>query len=198
MYRGAVVRAICDHPDLELVGEAVDGEQALTMIQELAPDVALVDMQLPKRDGLEVLRALIRDGAHTRVVFLTAYAEPPVVHAALAAGASGYLSKDADENEICQAVLAAAKGETVLSPQLQSALLSQVRQQALREEPALSPREREILKLVSDGRTGTEIGRELHLSPTTVKSYMQRIYEKLGVNDRASAVAGAIRRGILE
>lgn len=198
MYRGAVVRAITDHPELELVGEAVDGDEAIALVRELAPDVVLLDMQLPKRDGLEVLRTLTRENSPARVVFLSASVEARLVHVALTEGASGFLSKDANEREICEAAIAAARGENVLSPQLQSGLMNEVRQHALREQPALSPREREILALVSRGLTGVEIGNELHLSPTTVKSYMQRIYEKLGVNDRASAVADAIRRGILE
>jgi two-component system nitrate/nitrite response regulator NarL len=198
LYRESVVRAVRERPEFELVGEAADGRDALDEIRRLEPDVAVLDVKMPELDGLQVLNAVNRDGLGTRVVLLSAFLEGAVVYQAVAAGAAAYLSKDADRAEICDAVAAVARGETVLSPDAQAGIASEVRVRGRSERPALTPREHEILAFVADGLAAPEIAGRLHLSPATVKGHLQAVYEKLGVSDRAAAVAEGMRRGLLE
>lgn len=199
MLREGVARSVRDRPDLVLVGEAGSGRQALELVRDERPDVALLDMRMPDIDGLTVLRTLGAEGSPTRVVFLSAFADGPTVYAALEAGAAGFLTKDADRQSICDALVAASRGETMLSPELQNELAAQIFARARAETGrALTARELEVLRLAARGRTGPEIARELFVSPTTVKSHLQNAYEKLGVSDRAAAVAEAMRRGLVE
>lgn len=201
MYRRSLRAAIDDHADLELVGDAADGNQALDRVRELQPDVALLDLRMPGLDGFEVLTALREDerSSHVRssdVLFLSAFGDSATVHRALEAGASGFLSKDAEESEICEAILSVARdGQIVVSPQLQQAVFDRIRQQA--SGSRLSAREKQILAGVAAGKSLAAIGEELSLSPATVKTYLHRAYEKLGVSDRAAAVAKAYQQGIL-
>jgi two-component system, NarL family, nitrate/nitrite response regulator NarL len=199
MLREGVARSVRDHPDLLLVGEADNGHDALALIRAEQPDVALLDMRMPEFDGMDTLRALIADGSPTRVIFLSAFADGPTVYAALAAGAAGFLAKDADRRTICEALVAAAHGETVLAPELQAGVAFEIRARACAEAgPKLTARELEVLGLAAGGRNGPDIARLLVVSPTTVKSHLQNAYQKLGVSDRAAAVAEAMRRGLLD
>ncbi len=198
LYRESVVRAVKDRPEFELVGEAADGRTVLEDIRRLGPDVAVLDYKMPELDGLQVLNAIQRDGLPTRVVLLSAFLEGAVVYQAVAAGAAAYLSKDADRARICDAIAAVARGETVLSPEAQAGIATEVRVRGRVERPALTGREHEILVLVAEGRAAPDIAGQLHLSPATVKGHLQAIYEKLGVSDRAAAVAEGMRRGLLE
>ncbi|HEX8854461.1 MAG TPA: response regulator transcription factor [Thermoleophilaceae bacterium] len=198
LFREAIVRAVRDRPDLELVGEASSGREALELVRELTPDVAVIDLKMPDLDGLEVARAVQRDGLPTRVAILTAFLDGTLVFQAIAAGASAYLSKDAERNAITDAIAAVARGETVLAPEAQAGIAGEVRVRGMEERPALTPREQEILEHVAAGRAAPEIAKLLYLSPATVKGHLQNLYEKLGVSDRAAAVAEGMRRGLLE
>jgi two-component system, NarL family, nitrate/nitrite response regulator NarL len=198
LYREGVVRAIKERPELELVGEARDGREALAMIKELQPDVAVLDVKMPQLDGLQVANAVVRDAARTRVLMLSAFLDRQIVFQAVAAGAAGYLSKDADRLEITDAILAVNRGDTVLAPEVQAGVAAEVRSRWRPDVPSLSERERQVLEMVAEGMLAPEIGRRLYLSPATVKSHLQSLYEKLGVSDRAAAVAEAMRRGVLE
>lgn len=199
VYRDGIARAVRDRPGLELVGEASGGREALELIAAHEPDVALLDFRMPDLDGQAVLGALVRKGSGARVVFLSADTEPAIVFAALAGGATGYLSKAANRSTICDAIAAAARGETVLSPELQTGLAGQIRLHGVDSDRiVLSPREREVLALTAEGRSAPEIATRLVLAPTTVKTHLQNLYDKLGVSDRAAAVAEAMRRGLLE
>ena len=197
VFREGIVRAIKDRPELELVGEAADGREALDMVRRLDPDVAVLDVKMPGLDGIQVVNAITRDGLRTRVVLLSAFVEGEVVYGAISSGAAGYLSKDADRQRICEAVSAVARGETVLSPEIQAGIAEQIRARG-GDAPPLSARERQVLELIAEGLTVAEIGERIHLSPGTIKSHLQSLYEKLGVSDRAAAVATAMRRGLLE
>jgi two-component system nitrate/nitrite response regulator NarL len=197
LYREGVVGAIKQRPDLEVVGEAADGAEALALIGELAPDVALVDMKM-KVDGSAVLQAVKQARLPTRIVFLSAFVESAVVYQALEAGAAGYLSKHADRDAICDALSTAARGQTILCPETQTVLSEQIRRRRDAERSALSAREREVLSLAANGLSAPAIGRELQLGTTTVKSHLAHVYAKLGVSDRAAAVAVALRRGLLD
>jgi two-component system nitrate/nitrite response regulator NarL len=195
--RGALARLVREDAALELVGEAVDGEQALALIDAVAPDVALLDVRMPRLDGLAILARLRTSGSSVRVLLISGGDDSEVAHEAIAQGACGFLSKDAEETEIAEAILAVARGRSVLSAALQSGVLDLIRAHS-RGTIQLSARERELLELAAAGLTTPEIARKLYLSPNTVKTYWQRLYEKLGASDRASAVAEAIRRGLLQ
>jgi two-component system nitrate/nitrite response regulator NarL len=199
LYREAVTRAIKHRPELELVAVAEDGRQALDSISAEAPDVALIDRELDELSAEQVLNAVGRDGIETRILLIAADPEPELVYAAIANGAAGYLTKDADAKELCEAIGAVGRGSTVLAPQLQAGIASEIRLRSERDgRPFLSQRESEVLKLVAAGLTAPEIARRIHLSPATVKSHLQSLYQKLDVRERAAAVAVAMRRGLVE
>lgn len=198
MYREGVVSVLRRRAEIDSVAEAATGREAIEVLGRVQPDVALLDVQMADLDGVQVARVITREALPTRALFLSAYYDQEIVYKALAAGAAGYLSKDARGNEIADAVIAVARGETVLGRDIQAAVARRIRQTAEQTAPILSTREREVLQLVSAGLSSPEIARRLNLSPTTVKTHLQRVYEKLGVADRAAAVAEAMRRGLLE
>jgi two-component system nitrate/nitrite response regulator NarL len=198
LVREGLVRAVAGQPALEMVGSAGDGREALEAIRRIQPDVALLDVKMPELDGLAVVRALQRDDLPTRVVFLSAYVDSAVAYRALAEGAVGFLSKEASAATVCDAIVAAHRGETVMSPEVQGGIAEEIRLRAAPERVALSGREREVLELIAEGQSAPEIAKQLHLSPATVKGHLQGLYEKLGVSERAAAVAEAMRRGLLE
>jgi len=186
LFRSALVDALKRRPDLELIGEAEDGRQALELTRGLRPDVVLMDARLPALDGVEVLRSVVSERLPTRVLMLSAEASGPVVSEAMEIGAAGYLVKTADADAIGDAVSAVARGQTLAGEALPAP-----------ERPALTARETEILALAAEGRSGPQIGRELNVAAATVKTHLKNIYEKLGVTDRAAAVAEGIRRGLV-
>ena len=141
---------------------------------------------------------MARDRLRTRVVLIAARPEPGEVYAALADGAAGYITKDADARELCDAITAVARGKTVLASELQAGVAGEIRLRAPHDRPVMSERERETLMLIAEGLSAPQIGRTLHLSTATVKTHLQHIYEKLDVSERAAAVAEAMRRGLLE
>jgi len=198
LYREAVVRAVRERPEFELVAEVGDGQAALAAIAELAPDVAVLDVKMPGLTGLQVLNAVRRDGHATRVVLLSAFLDGAMAFEGVAAGAAAYLGKDADGRRIADTVAAVHRGETVFDPEVQAGLAAEIRARGAHDRPMLSDREREVLVAIAEGKSAPEIGRELYLSTATIKSHLQGLYEKLGVSDRAAAVAEAMRRGLLE
>jgi two-component system nitrate/nitrite response regulator NarL len=198
LYREGVVRALSGSGRVEIVAEAGDGRTALAEIEEHRPDVALLDYKLPELDGVAVTHAVVRDGLPTRVLLLSAYTESGVVYKALETGASGFVPKEARREQIVDAVLACARGENVLPTDLASGLVSEIRLRAVDDAPALTERESQILRLIAKGKSLPDIAGELFLGVTTVKTHVQHLYEKLGVSDRAAAVAEAMRRGLIE
>jgi two-component system nitrate/nitrite response regulator NarL len=198
LYREAVVRAVRSRPEFELVGQAQDGREALAAIRASSPDVAVVDVEMPSLGGVEVVRAVARDGLPTRVVLLSAHLESDTVYAAVADGARAYLSKAWPAERICDALLAVARGEVVLPEEVQAGLAAAIRSHAHPPRPTLSPREQQVLVLIAEGMTAPAVGEQLHVSPATVKTHLKTLYEKLGVSDRAAAVAEGMRRGLIE
>lgn len=198
LFRDGVTRALRASGRVQVVGEAADGRTALALINEQRPDVAVLDYGLPELNGLAVAHAVVRDGLPTRVLFLSAHTESSVVYTALEAGAAGYLSKEARREQIVDAVIACAAGRDVVPADIAAGLASEIRLRARNDAPVLTPREREVLNLIAAGRSLPEIARELILGLTTVKTHVQHLYEKLGVSDRAAAVAEAMRRGLIE
>ncbi|MGW4567929.1 response regulator [Streptomyces sp. NPDC004561] len=181
-------------PGFRVLGEAADGGEAVERAAALDPDVVLMDLRMPGGSGVAAIRELARRGARAKVLVLTTYDTDSDTLPAIEAGATGYLLKDAPRDELFNAVRAAAEGRTVLSPAVASRLVQAVRSPG--NEP-LSAREREVLALVARGTSNREIARELFISEATVKTHLTHLYAKLGVNDRAAAVAVGYDRGIL-
>ena len=198
VFRDGLIRALRSRPEFELVGESSDGRGALEALRELQPDVALLDVKMPGLDGPSIAHALRRDRLPTRVVLISAHAPSELVYRAISLGAAAYLSKEASREEICDTVAAVARGETRLSPEVQAELVRQIQMRATDDRPVLSPREREVLELIAEGLSAPDIAKRLHVSPATVKTHLQTLYEKLQVSDRAAAVASAMRNGLLE
>ncbi|PTL81587.1 response regulator transcription factor [Vitiosangium sp. GDMCC 1.1324] len=187
--------------DIEVVGEASSGEQALELAREHAPDVALMDLLMPGIGGIEATRRLKEVSPRTQILMLTSYHEDEHILPALRAGALSYLLKDASADELVQAVRKAASGEATLSPQVASQVVRSLRQPTREREilplhSELSEREREVLLLVADGLTNTDIARRLGISEKTVKSHVSNILGKLQVEDRTQAAAFAWREGL--
>ncbi|MQS12102.1 response regulator transcription factor [Streptomyces kaniharaensis] len=181
-------------PGFEVVGEAGDGAEALPLIAALRPDVVLMDLRMPRMDGVTTIRTMAERGLPGRVLVLTTYDTDADVLPAVRAGATGYLLKDAAREELFHAVRAAARGASVIAPTVAAKLLGQVRE-PVRE--ALSRREVEVLELVASGATNREAAARLFISEATVKTHLIHIYTKLDVKDRASAVAAAYNLGLL-
>ncbi len=195
-YRDDISRAISERPGVEMAGTAGNGLAALDGIRRELPDVAVLAIDLSGMGGIEITVRLVREALATRVLLLSA--APEDVYDALAAGAAGYLMRRAHPESVCGAVQAVARGENVLAPEAQDALIDRIRDRAGQVRAALSGREHEVLRLTAEGLSAPQIGAELHLSPTTVKSHLHGAYDKLGVSDRAAAVAVAIRSGLLD
>ncbi|MFC8297626.1 response regulator [Micromonospora orduensis] len=181
-------------PDFEVVGEARDGAEALALAAHSRPDVVLMDLRMPGMDGVTAIGRLVGSGSQAKVLVLTTYDTDADVLPAIEAGATGYLLKDAPREELVRAVRAAARGEAVLSPSVAGRLMGRLRAPA--EEP-LSHRELEVLAMVAKGTSNREAAARLFISEATVKTHLLHVYAKLGVNDRAAAVAVAYDRGLL-
>ena len=181
-------------PEFEVVGEAADGAEAVAYAQALDPDVVLMDLRMPGMDGVAAIRKLATLAIRAKVLVLTTYDTDSDVLPAIEAGATGYLLKDTPRAELLRAVRAAARGEAVLSPTVATKLLGQVRAPA---KDDLSKRELEVLALIAKGATNREAAAKLFISEATVKTHLLHLYAKLGVSDRAAAVATAFARGLL-
>jgi len=179
---------------IEVVGEASNGDEALSQADELRPDVILMDLRMPGGDGVTAIRRLSERGVPARVLVLTTYDSDTDVVPAIEAGATGYLLKDSPREELFRAVRAAYRGESVLSPSVATRLMSQLRSPA---QGALSERELEVLALIAQGLNNRETAARLFISEATVKTHLVHIYTKLEVNDRAAAVGAAYERGLL-
>lgn len=184
-------------PGFTVLGEASNGVEAVAKAAELDPDVVLMDLRMPGGGGVDAIRELARGGARARILVLTTYDTDSDTLPAIEAGATGYLLKDAPREELFTAVRAAAEGRAVLSPAVATRLVGAVRAPRTPAAEPLSAREREVLALVARGTSNREIARELFISEATVKTHLTHLYAKLGVNDRAAAVATAYERGIL-
>jgi two-component system nitrate/nitrite response regulator NarL len=167
-------------------------------IRELKPAVALLDQRLPSLDGVGIIHAIQRDSVPTRVVMLTADADGRFVYEAVELGVAAFLTKAATLGAICDAIAAVSRGDMVLAPEVQTGLVSELRMRAQNERPLLSEREFAVLRLIADGLSAPQIGARLFISSSTVKTHIKNLFEKLGVSDRAAAVAEAMRRGVLD
>jgi DNA-binding NarL/FixJ family response regulator len=184
-------------PDIEVVGTAADGEEAVALVERLRPEVVLMDLRMPRCDGVAATRRLRESGSTTHVVVLTTYADDRSVVEALRAGARGFLTKDAGADEIERAIAAVIRGDAAIDPAVQHHLVDAV---AGRPElpDGLTPREAEVLALVAQGLSNGEIAGRLFVSEATVKSHINHLFAKVGVRDRAQAVSYAYRQGLAE
>jgi DNA-binding NarL/FixJ family response regulator len=200
LVRAGLRALINEMPGIQVVGEAENGSDALRLIAELQPDVALVDISMPQLNGLEVAARVSAEQRRTRVVMLSMHAFEEYVHRALVAGAAGYLLKDADKGELEQALRCVARGQTWLSPSISKSVVDAL---VRGDKPAggpfeiLSPRQREILQLIAEGRSTKEIAAHLDLSIKTVETHRTELMERLGIHGVAGLVRYAIRTGIV-
>jgi DNA-binding NarL/FixJ family response regulator len=190
LVRAGLARLIASG-DMEVVGQAGDGSAGATLARDLGPDVALVDLAMPGMDGIETTRRVLHASPDTRVVVLTAFSDRVQVLAALDAGASGYLLKDAEPDELLRGIRAAARGDSPLDPRAAHAVLTRESVGA-----TLTAREREVLKLVADGLPNKQIARALGITEKTVKAHMTKIFTAIGVTDRTAAALWAHRNGV--
>ncbi len=194
VVRAGIVSLLTAEPDIDVVGEAVDGDDAVAKALALKPDLVVMDVRMPRMTG-DAATAIIRERApEVRVLVLTTYESDASILSAIEAGASGYLLKAAPAEELVAGVRSVAAGEVALSPAIAAQLVARVREPA----PAtLTPRETEVLRLVADGLSNRAIGERLFVGESTVKTHLLRAFEKLGVNDRTRAVTLAMQRGLI-
>jgi len=198
IVRAGIVGLLETAPGIEVVGDAADGAEAVALAASERPDLVLMDLRMPGVDGASATASIVAAGGGTRVLVLTTYETDDHILAAIEAGASGYLLKAAPQAEILAGIRAVAAGETVLAPSIAAKLVSRVRADAASvAPPALSPREREVLVLVAEGRSNPEIAKALYIGEATVKTHLLHAFEKLGVNDRTRAVTRAMELGLL-
>ena len=185
---------LAGQPDFEVVGVAIDGNQALELYAKLSPDVTLMDLQMPGLDGVGAIEAIKARHASAHILVLTTFDSDADILRAIEAGATGYLLKDTPREELFRAIRATTAGESVLAPTITARLMTRMRAPA---EENLSDREIEVLQLVAKGNSNKEVGKALHISTATVKTHLIHIYNKLGVDDRTAAVTTAIEKKII-
>ena len=194
VVRAGIHGMLAGQPDFTIIGEAASGTEAVRLAVALQPDVVLMDLQMPEQDGVTAIAELRARGVPSRVLVLTTYDTDADILRAIAAGATGYLLKDAPRDELYRAVRATAGGEAVLAPSVATRLMQRISAEGAE---MLSAREVEVLTLVAGGANNQEIGHTLHISVATVKSHLIHIFSKLGVADRTAAVTVALQRGVL-
>ncbi|MCU1592212.1 MAG: response regulator receiver protein [Frankiales bacterium] len=191
-----------EEADIEVVADAADGREAVEVCNRLRPDVVLMDIRMPRLDGIAATKELAATGCPTKVLILTTFDADDLVYGALRAGASGYLLKDAPADQLIHAIRVLADGGALLAPELTRRLIAQFAAQPPAALPsgrldALTDREREVLVLMAKGRSNTEIARDLVVSEATVKTHISRLFDKLEVRDRAQAVIAAYETGLV-
>ena len=196
--RDGLRSALSTSQEVEIVGEASSGEEAVEAVGQLKPEVVFMDVRMPGMGGIEATRIIRDENPDTRVILFTVDESRTAISDAIQAGVSGYLLKDVSAQELVNAARLAIEGKAVIHPTLTRAFIEEVQLVDRRPEAPLSKREAEILQMVAYGSTTKEVAHDLGISPHTVKTHLERIFEKLGANDRAQAVAIAIRQGIVE
>ncbi|RFA15735.1 DNA-binding response regulator [Subtercola boreus] len=201
IVRAGIAQLLDSADDIAVVGQAVDGLEAVRLARELIPDLVLMDLRMPGIGGAEATAEIVAEGTGIRVLVLTTYDTDDDILAAVEAGASGYLVKAAPQDEILAGVRSVAGGQTVLAPSIASMLVERVRGERLRDvappPPRLSARESEVLRLVALGQSNPQIAKELFIGDATVKTHLGHVFEKLGVTDRTRAVTRAMELGLL-
>ena len=200
LVRGGFRMILDERPDLELIGEAADGEEALRLAAELDPDVILMDVRMPNLDGVEATRRLVADGTRARILVLTTFDLDEYVYAAVQAGASGFLLKDVQPTELVDAIRVVAAGNSLFGPAATRRLVERFSHRPAASSEGLdelTEREREILRLLAQGNSNAELAERLFLSEATVKTHVSAVLRKLGVRDRVQAVIAAYEAGLV-
>lgn len=197
VVRDGLRGAFAGEPDIDVVGEASDGREAVERAAGSGVDLVLMDLRMPGTDGVQAITALREREPGIRVLVLTTFDSESDVLPAIEAGATGYLLKDAPVDELLRAVRAAHRGEAILSPSVARQLMGQVRKPAGGAGTVLSERELDVLRLVADGTSNRDAAARLFISEASIKTHLQHVFDKLGVRDRAAAVGEAYRRGLL-
>ncbi|MFJ9037811.1 response regulator [Streptomyces sp. NPDC102406] len=195
VMRAGVVALLAPEPGIEVVGEADDGRAGVALVEELTPDVALLDLRMPVLDGVAATQRIVAGPSGTRVLILTTYDTDTEIERAVEAGAIGYLLKDTSREQLVDAIRSAARGETVLAPRVAQKLVAKMRRPV---QAALTAREVDVLEAVADGLSNADIGKRLVIGEATVKTHLLRVFAKLDVSDRTRAVVVAMERGLLE
>lgn len=197
LFGDALARAVSARDDMQVVAQVTSGEDALIAVRDLSPTVLVLDLGLPDMRGDVVLQRIIAEGHPTRVLILSGACESDVVFNMIQAGAAGFEVKTAGPKEIGDAIAVVGRGDTFLPEALHGGIAEQIRSHTAQAQPSLSDREIEILQLVSDGLSASEIGQQLGMAESTTKTHLARAYDKLGVSERAAAVAQAMRIGLI-
>jgi two-component system, NarL family, response regulator DegU len=196
--RDGLRSALSTSDEVEVVGEAASGEEAVRMVKELCPEVVFMDVRLPGITGIEATKQVLSLAPDTKIILFTVEESRAALADAMRAGVSGYLLKDVSASELIQAGKLALEGKAVIHPTLTRAFIEEAQYVDTRPNTPLSRRESEILQMVAYGATTKEVAHKLGISPHTVKTHLERIFEKLGANDRAQAVAIALRKGLVD
>jgi DNA-binding NarL/FixJ family response regulator len=204
VFRGGLRALLSAVPGMEVVGEAQDAESAMAMVEQLQPDVVIMDLQLPTISGIEATRRIQETSPHIGILVVTMFEDDYTVFAAMRAGARGYVLKDANEDDILRAIQAIARGEAIFSPAIARRVMdyfaagpsSEIRAVPKRSFPELTERERELLNLIARGASNTQIAETLVLSPKTVRNHISSIFSKLQVAGRAEAIIKALEAGL--
>jgi DNA-binding NarL/FixJ family response regulator len=200
LFRTGLARLIGDDPRLEVVGQAADGQEAIEMVDELKPDLVLMDLKMPNVDGIEATRRIVGKHPNVKVLILTTFDTDPYVLQAMRAGASGYVLKDSSVNAIVASSVTVLEGEQVMATAVTERVLALVSGTKSSKEvyDGLTAREIEILKLLASGMANKQVAYRLRISEKTVRNHVSNMYEKLNVSDRSQAVLYAIRKGLIE
>ncbi len=194
VVREGLAGMLAGQPGFAVVGVAEDGAEAVGLFRRLEPDVTLMDLRMPRQDGVMTIEQILAFAPTARILVLTTYDSDADIMRAVEAGATGYLLKDAPRAELVRAIERVSRGESVLAPAVANLLLERMRAPA---QESLSGREIEVLELVAQGKSNQEIGRALHISTATVKTHLVHVFAKLGVTDRTAAVTVALERGVI-
>ena len=205
LFRRGLSMVLESEPGIEVVGEAEDGEAVVQAVEELAPDVVLMDVRMPKLSGIDATKAIAESAPTTRIVMLTVSDEEEDLYEAIKAGAAGYLLKEISIEEVAEAIRSVVSGQSLITPSMASKLLAEFSNLSKKAEarqavptPQLTSRELEVLKLVAQGMSNKEIAAELYISENTVKNHVRNILEKLHLHSRMEAVVYAVREKILD
>ena len=202
LFRKGIRTLLEQMPDIEIVGEAADGGEAVSRAEELVPDVILMDIKMPEISGIEATRCILQENPHIGVILVTMFDDPESVFSGMRAGARGYVLKEAEPQELMRAVEAAYRGEVILCPIIARKVLDHFAREPEGKQPGvtygqLTRRELEVLQLAADGLVNKEIAGRLTVSEKTVKNHIANIFSKLQVNDRTQAVLFALRKGLV-
>lgn len=198
VVREGLAAMLSYQPDIDVVGEATDGLEAVQRTGELQPDIVLMDLQMPHLGGVEAIKQIRAQFPRIQLIVLTTYGDDDSIFQGIAAGARGYLLKDAPRDELFRAVRAVARGESLLQPAVATRLLDRIMRPPAEPQEMLTERELEVLRLLAKGSANKQIGAQLHISESTAKTHIANIFQKLAVTDRTQAVTVALSRGLIK